>query len=88
MKAVECYMHETGASEEKARAHIKKLIMNTWKKLNKERMGLNSPSSRIFAECATNLGRMGHFTYQRGDIFGSPDDLYKSHEISLLFTPK
>ncbi|KAI3748372.1 hypothetical protein L6452_11397 [Arctium lappa] len=87
-KSVECYMHETGASEEKARAHIKKLIMETWKKLNEERMALNSPSSRIFAECATNLGRMGHFTYQRGDIFGSPDDLYTSHEISLLFTPK
>ncbi|KAJ9540447.1 hypothetical protein OSB04_026953 [Centaurea solstitialis] len=87
-KSVECYMHETGASEEKARAYIKKLIMETWKKLNKERMALKSPSSHIFAECATNLGRMGHFTYQRGDIFGSPDDLYKSHEIALLFTPK
>nr|UIO87235.1 terpenoids synthase [Blumea balsamifera] len=87
-KAVECYMHETGASKEKARAHIKSLIIDAYKKITKERMACKSPSLQIFMECASNLGRMGQFTYERGDIFGAPDDLYKSHQMSLLFEPK
>lgn len=80
-------MHETGASEEKAREYIKNLIMETWKKLNKEIISVNNPSSQIIIECAMNLGRMGQFTYHDADVFGSPDDLYKSHQISLLFNP-
>jgi len=39
-------MHETGASEEKARAYIDKLIMQTWKRPNKKRMSVNDPNSR------------------------------------------
>nr|GFD23925.1 R-linalool synthase QH1, chloroplastic-like [Tanacetum cinerariifolium] len=35
-KSIQCYMHETGATEEKARAYIKSLIMEAWKKINKE----------------------------------------------------
>ncbi|KAI3809397.1 hypothetical protein L1987_25369 [Smallanthus sonchifolius] len=87
-KSIQCYMHETGASEEKAREYIKNLIMETWKTLNNERISFNCPSSQILVECATNLGRMGQFTYQYADVFGSPDDWYKSHEISLIFNPK
>nr|XP_043634924.1 R-linalool synthase QH1, chloroplastic-like [Erigeron canadensis] len=91
-KSIQCYMHETGASEEKAREHIKKLIIQTWKKLNQETMSAaakyDPSASEIFVECATNLGRMGQFTYKDTDVFGTPDDLYKSHQISLLFTPK
>lgn len=80
-------MHETGASEEKAREHIKNLIMETWKKLNKERLYINCPSFKMLVENATNLGRMGQFTYQNDDAFGSPDEWYKSHANSLLFNP-
>lgn len=87
-KAVECYMHETGVSEENARAYIKNLIIVAYKNITKERMTCKSPALQIFMECASNLGRMGQFTYERGDIFGAPDDLYKSHQMSLLFEPK
>ncbi|GJV79544.1 R-linalool synthase QH1, chloroplastic-like protein [Tanacetum coccineum] len=87
-KSIQCYMHETGATEEKAKAYIKSLIIEAWKKINKERMFVKSPSLQIFLECASNIGRMGQFTYERGDIFGAPDDLYKSHATSLLFDPK
>nr|XP_043633607.1 (-)-beta-pinene synthase, chloroplastic-like [Erigeron canadensis] len=87
-KAVECYMHETGVSEKEARTHIKKLIIEAYKKINRERMACKSPSMQVFMECASNLGRMGQFTYERGDIFGTPDDLYKRHQVSLLFEPK
>ncbi|KAJ6854549.1 TPS4 [Populus alba x Populus x berolinensis] len=31
-KTIQCYMHEAGVSEEKARDHIRNLIGNTWKK--------------------------------------------------------
>ncbi|KAK1421121.1 hypothetical protein QVD17_23229 [Tagetes erecta] len=90
-KSIQCYMHESGACEEKAREHIKKLIMETWKKLNKERVSssINCSSSSHVVEYATNLGRMAQFTYQlNDDAFGSPDECYKSHAISLLFKPK
>ncbi|KAK9078610.1 hypothetical protein SSX86_002667 [Deinandra increscens subsp. villosa] len=86
-KAVQCYMHETGVSEEEARAYIKSLIIEAYKKITKERIACKSPALQVFMECASNLGRMGQFTYERGDIFGAPDDLYKDHQMSLLFDP-
>ena len=81
-------MNETGVSEENARAYIKKLILIAYKNISKERMDCKSPALQIYMECASNLGRMGQFTYERGDMFGAPDDLYKSHQMSLLFEPK
>ncbi|XP_076955715.1 R-linalool synthase QH1, chloroplastic-like [Bidens hawaiensis] len=87
-KAVQCYMHETGVCEEKAKEHIKSLIIEAYKKITKERMACKSLELQIFMECASNIGRMGQFTYERGDIFGAPDDLYKNHQIKLLFEPK
>ncbi|TYI84645.1 hypothetical protein E1A91_D05G379700v1 [Gossypium mustelinum] len=37
-KSIQCYMHESGASEEEAREHIRKLIDSTWKKINEDQM--------------------------------------------------
>ena len=64
--------------------------MEAWKKINKERMVVNSPYLHIFLEWASKIGMMGQFTYERGDIFGAPDDLYMSHEIYcfLILNPK
>ncbi|KAI7733443.1 hypothetical protein M8C21_002263 [Ambrosia artemisiifolia] len=85
-KAVECYMHHTGVSEEKAKAYIKSLILEAYKRITKERMACKSPSLQIYMDCALNLGRMGQFTYEREvDVLGTPDDFYKNHLISLLF---
>ncbi|KAF2284340.1 hypothetical protein GH714_020875 [Hevea brasiliensis] len=36
-KSIQCYMHETGASEEKARDHIRVLISETWNEMNKQK---------------------------------------------------
>ncbi|CAM8922602.1 unnamed protein product [Rhodiola kirilowii] len=33
-KAIQCYMNDTGASEEAAREHVKTLVTEGWKKLN------------------------------------------------------
>ncbi|KAB1669772.1 hypothetical protein ES319_1Z011900v1 [Gossypium barbadense] len=37
-KSIQCYMHESGASEEEAREHIRSLIDSTWKKINEDQM--------------------------------------------------
>ncbi|KAK9055342.1 hypothetical protein SSX86_026425 [Deinandra increscens subsp. villosa] len=87
-KSVQCYMHETGATEEEARMYVKKLILDTWKKLNKERSGvINSQFLKEFTECGTNLGRMAQFLYHDGDGFGHRSHVTKSHVESLLVNP-
>ncbi|KAK1429354.1 hypothetical protein QVD17_11562 [Tagetes erecta] len=85
-KSIECYIHETGATEEEARRYIKELIEDAWKKLNKERAHANSQFSREFIEYATNMARAGHFIYGKGDGHGHPD-IIESHISSLLFNP-
>ncbi|PWA36752.1 camphene synthase [Artemisia annua] len=63
-KSIQCYMHETGATEEEARAHVRSLIIKVWQKLNKERAGLKTTYLKEFGECAANFGRMAQFMYQ------------------------
>uniref|UniRef100_A0A9I9DSX4 Terpene synthase 10-like n=2 Tax=Cucumis melo TaxID=3656 RepID=A0A9I9DSX4_CUCME len=42
--SIQCYMNDTGASEQEARRYIKDLIMESWKKMNEEVQALsNSP---------------------------------------------
>ncbi|KAF3592962.1 hypothetical protein DY000_02025276 [Brassica cretica] len=36
LKSVQCYMHETGASEKEARAHMQQMISDTWNEMNYE----------------------------------------------------
>nr|GEY39867.1 R-linalool synthase QH1, chloroplastic-like [Tanacetum cinerariifolium] len=85
-KSIQCYMHERGATEDEARTYIKNLIMETWKKLNKERASANSQFSQEFFDHATNIPRMAQFMYSTGDGHGRPD-LIKGHVLSLLFKP-
>ncbi|KAL6328032.1 hypothetical protein AAG906_033299 [Vitis piasezkii] len=55
-KSIQCYMYETGASEEDARKHISYLIGETWKKLNEDQ-AVESPFPETFIGIATNLAR-------------------------------
>ncbi|KAI3687943.1 hypothetical protein L1987_81648 [Smallanthus sonchifolius] len=76
-KSIQCYMLESGATEVEAREYIKKLIMETWKKMNKERQAIVSEFPREFLDCVTNLARMGHFMYTDGDKHGDdPNPTY------------
>ncbi|KAL8255769.1 hypothetical protein R6Q59_030836 [Mikania micrantha] len=80
-------MHETGATEVEAREYIKRLIVETWKKLNKERQNaIGSELPHEFIECVTNLARMGHFMYTDGDKHGKPD-MFKPYALSLFVDP-
>ncbi|XP_024986107.1 R-linalool synthase QH1, chloroplastic-like [Cynara cardunculus var. scolymus] len=86
-KSIQCYMHETGATEDEARNYMKSLINKTWKKLTKERAGAAATCEFLMEfECATNLARMAPFMYSQGDGYGRPQ-LAKSNILSLLFNP-
>ncbi|KDP35323.1 hypothetical protein JCGZ_09482 [Jatropha curcas] len=83
-KSIQCYMHETGASEAKAREHIQDLISKIWKKMNKERV-VDSLFSKTFIGIAINLGRMAQCMYQHGDGHGNQaDQETKDRVLSLL----
>ena len=76
LKSVQCYMHETGVSEEEARTHVQQMISHTWDEMNYEaRTAARSSSllSRRFVETAMNLARMSQCMYQHGDGHGCPD---------------
>lgn len=80
-------MHETGASEEEAREHIKGLISETWKKMNEERVAAASASSVFspdFIEIALNLARMSQCMYQFGDGHASQDSVTRDRLLSLF----
>ncbi|KAI4324174.1 hypothetical protein L6164_023731 [Bauhinia variegata] len=82
-RSVQCYMHETGASEAYAREHIKSIICTTWKKINED---VNSGSYPLsFIEIAVNLARMSLCMYQYGDAFSIQDQESKKWISSLLF---
>ncbi|PWA73563.1 terpene synthase 7 [Artemisia annua] len=85
-KAVQCYMHESGASEAEARTYIKMMMDETWKKLNKERAHANSQFFREYINYAADVVRTAQLMYGKGDGHGSPYIL-KDVISSLFFNP-
>ena len=86
-KSVQCYMTERDASEEEAREHVRFLIGETWKKMNKERVSDSSIFSEDFKACAVNLGRMAQFMYQYGDGHGIQHPKIRDQITGLLLEP-
>lgn len=91
VKAVQCYMNDTGASEQVAREYIEGLVHETWKTLNKNIMSIGSSSNYPFTEpfitANPNLARTAQCFYQHGDGHGSPDGLTNHYHNSLLLHP-
>ncbi|XP_058207561.1 terpene synthase 10-like isoform X1 [Rhododendron vialii] len=85
-KSIQCYMHETGASEEDARDHIKYLIGKTWEKMNEERLA-DSPFSKILVEIAMNIARVSQCMYQYGDGHSTQGQETKDRVLSLFINP-
>ncbi|KAK2989237.1 hypothetical protein RJ640_029535, partial [Escallonia rubra] len=85
-KSIQCYMHETGASEEDAREHIRHLISETWKKMNEDRVA-SSLFNQTFIDAAINFARMAQCMYQHGDGHGIEDRETKDRVLSLLINP-
>ncbi|KAJ0575584.1 putative R-linalool synthase [Helianthus annuus] len=87
-KAVQCYMNDTGATEDEAIMYVNTLVLNTWKKLNKERSGvMNSQIEKELTDCGANLIRMAHFMYHEADGHGTCPEVVKSDILSLLVNP-
>ncbi|XP_038902082.1 terpene synthase 10-like [Benincasa hispida] len=88
-KSIQCYMNDTSASEQEARQCIKDLIMDSWKKLNKEVQTLNSTQlfSEGFVEIALNLARISHTVYQHRDGHTVEDHETKERVLSLFVKP-
>lgn len=79
-------MSESGDSEELAREHIKTLIDEAWKKMNKIRVA-NSPFEDHFVDTAINLARIALCVYQYGDGHGAPDNRSKNRVLSVIIEP-
>lgn len=85
-KSIQCYMNDTGASENNAREHVRHLIDETWKKLNNVELK-NSIFPQMFIERAKNLARMAQCMYQYGDGHGIGHQETKGRVMSLLIQP-
>ncbi|GFS37482.1 terpenoid cyclases/Protein prenyltransferases superfamily protein [Actinidia rufa] len=83
-KSIQCYMHETGASEEDARKHMKYLIGEAWKKMNKARVEDGPLFSRAFIGVAENLARMAQCMYQYGDGHGCSRTKTQGSKLQML----
>ena len=79
-------MKETGACEEKAREHLRFLIIEAWKQME-EAQTLDSPFSSTFNGIAVNLARMGLCMYQHGDGHGHQNSEPRDRIFALLFEP-
>ncbi|KAL8091731.1 beta-bisabolene synthase-like [Apium graveolens] len=86
LKAVQCYMNDTGASEEVSRKHVESLVYETWKILNKDLVG-SYPFSEPFVSANPNIARTSQTFYQYGDGHGIPQHWTKDHLKSLLVEP-
>ena len=66
-------MYETGASEEVSCKHLKDLMRQAWKKVNRYRV-VRYSLQRPFIEIMLNLVRPTHCMYQHGDGHGYQND--------------
>ncbi|XVF77857.1 hypothetical protein PTKIN_Ptkin14bG0080900 [Pterospermum kingtungense] len=69
MNFIHFYMMEKGASEEEARDHVKGLIRNLWKKMNKAILKDSERAPEV-VKVALDMTRTTHRIYQYGDWFG------------------
>ncbi|KAK9089588.1 hypothetical protein Scep_028670 [Stephania cephalantha] len=65
-----------------AREHIKNLIMEAWKRLNKEQIE-NSLWPKALIDAAINFARAAQLMYQNGDGYGAIVDLLTEDSITF-----
>ncbi|KAK1393329.1 myrcene synthase, chloroplastic-like [Heracleum sosnowskyi] len=83
-KSIQCYMNDTGVSEEEAREHIKYMISETWKELNEERLVVQSIFPKTFIDMCLNLARISLSVYLYGDGHGAPSSRDKERLMFLF----
>ncbi|CAL9152026.1 unnamed protein product [Musa hybrid cultivar] len=85
-KSIQCYMHETGVSEDAARRHIRGLIKGNWRAINGDR-SFTSRFEENLKMMAINIPRMAQCMYQYGDGLGKPGLVMSDRIRSLLIEP-
>nr|GMD19480.1 (-)-alpha-terpineol synthase-like [Ipomoea batatas] len=85
-KSIQCYMQETGRSEDDAHNMMREMVEATWKKMNKEIL-MDTHFCRDYVQTAMNLARISQCMYQYGDGYGRPDGVTKDRIKSLFFEP-
>ncbi|KAK1391710.1 (+)-delta-cadinene synthase [Heracleum sosnowskyi] len=87
-KSIQCYMMDTGVSEEVAREHMINLMKKKWAAVMKCRFADNIPLDWSFVEIVLNLVRTAHCMYNAGDDgHGVEDGLTKDRISSLFYEP-
>ncbi|XP_057488926.1 (-)-alpha-terpineol synthase-like isoform X3 [Actinidia eriantha] len=86
-KSIQCYMLETGASEEDARKQMKYLIGEALKKMNEARVEDGPLFPRAFIEVVENLVRMTQCMYNNEDGHGGQGPESRDRVKSLLINP-
>ncbi|KAI3846400.1 hypothetical protein MKW92_019530 [Papaver armeniacum] len=86
-KAIQCYMHETGADERAAREHINHCINDNWKRMNKEQLIERSILPQALIDSMSNMTRMAQHMYQHGDGYGVSDVGTKEEIMSIVVEP-
>ncbi|XP_074298476.1 alpha-farnesene synthase-like [Silene latifolia] len=81
-----CYMVEAKATEEMAKLHVKKIISDTWKKINKELLNA-SPKQQPRVNLIINIARVCQFIYREGDGFSVPNKDTRKQIKGLLIEP-
>ncbi|KAD4586538.1 hypothetical protein E3N88_24139 [Mikania micrantha] len=89
INAITCYMHENGVCEEVARAYIKALIDEAWRKLIKAHVDCSKEylATDPFIDMPVNLARISCCTYQHGDGHGAPDARARDRVSSVIIEP-
>ncbi|XP_057485573.1 (-)-alpha-terpineol synthase-like isoform X2 [Actinidia eriantha] len=86
-KSIQCYMLETGASEEDARKQMKYLIGEALKKMNEARVEDGPLFPRAFIGVVENLVRMTQCMYNNEDGHGGQGPESRDRVKSLLINP-
>ncbi|RZC89404.1 hypothetical protein C5167_030348, partial [Papaver somniferum] len=84
--SIHCYMQETNVSEDDAREHVKILIIETFKEINRYLI-VSSPFDRSFVNIVLNFARTTLFMYQHGDGIGAEHSKSIEHVLSMIVKP-
>ncbi|XP_077214031.1 alpha-terpineol synthase, chloroplastic-like [Tasmannia lanceolata] len=85
-KSIQCYMHETGALEATAREHIRGIISDMWKKINRD-YGSCSLLPKTLKNAVLDFARIFQWYYQYGDGFEVSNNETKERFMLLLVEP-
>ncbi|XP_019163651.1 PREDICTED: (-)-alpha-terpineol synthase-like [Ipomoea nil] len=83
-KSIQCYMQESGSSEDDAQKMMREMVEATWKKMNKEIL-MDTHFCRDYIQIAMNMARISQCMYQYGDGYGRPEGVTKDRIKSLFF---